>query len=233
VTKPQGEELSKGCGQLEVTVAEDGRISLTALCLKTDSWEDYQAFKLLAREAGDRGDVKACRRYLRAALMCLFSHFEGVVNEITANKSIVVIGNSKSLSARAQAIGLEAGRRTRVPFVNFRLGKYLRDLVAHPGIEKAFRERGTTRTLNGCSVYEDLTMKTIQDLEGTVAPWIEAVCSAFGVERFPGQQSVDEFADALKELAPDATVDSRSRTQRDVDLQVIKRVSSATAEDEE
>ena len=68
--------------QIRCEIKDNGDIQLACFCLKIDRWLDYLAFKQEAREAFARQDVKAYARYLRAALLCLFAHTEGVVNEI-------------------------------------------------------------------------------------------------------------------------------------------------------
>jgi hypothetical protein len=58
--------------QIRVEVKDNGDINIVRLCLATDSWLDYLAFKEDARGAFARGDVKACARFLRAgATRCI------------------------------------------------------------------------------------------------------------------------------------------------------------------
>jgi hypothetical protein len=57
---------------------------IVAWCLKTDSWEDYLAFKKLAADAAAGHEEKEERRYLRAALVSIFCHVEAVINDIYA-----------------------------------------------------------------------------------------------------------------------------------------------------
>ena len=210
--------LTKGNRQIDVEIGPDGRTELVACCLKTDSWEDYLAFKAQAAEAVDRGDRKGARRNLRAALVSLFSHVEGVVHEIYGAHKIARTYPGESLSARIGNIACQAAQKVTVPRPNFRLGKYLRDIVAHPGIEKTFCEAGSQTVLTECTLYEFLDLATVEQLEGAITPWLAAVCTAFVVQRFPGENEVDTFVEGLREGSPDAIVEWKSKTERSVDL---------------
>jgi len=68
--------------QIRAEIQENGDLKLACFCLKTDSWLDYLAFKEDAKHALANGDIRAYCRFLRAALVCLFAHTEGVVNPL-------------------------------------------------------------------------------------------------------------------------------------------------------
>ena len=53
--------LTKGNTLLEVEIQSDGGMQIVGCYLKTDSWEDYEAFKAQATEAQGRGDRKLTR----------------------------------------------------------------------------------------------------------------------------------------------------------------------------
>ena len=68
--------------QVIVTIDPEGVVQIAAYCLTTDSWQDYLSFRDEAREALRRADRRRANRNLRAALLSLFSHVEGVLNNI-------------------------------------------------------------------------------------------------------------------------------------------------------
>ena len=111
--------LTKGNRRLEVEIQEDGRVEIVACCLKTDSWEDYLAFKSRAIEADACDDLKSTRCYLRAALVSLFSHVEGVINEIYDAQPIKQIFPGNTFPARFGNVTREAEKRRYVPRLNF------------------------------------------------------------------------------------------------------------------
>ncbi len=91
-----------------------GTATASVYCLKTDAWNDYLALMRDAEAASKDGRVRDMNRFLRAAITCLFSHVEGVVNDIVEQKSIV--GKRQSLCEKAWAIrsGSRAVRRDSV-----------------------------------------------------------------------------------------------------------------------
>ena len=164
-------------------VVKNGTATMGVYCLKTDSWNDYLAFVNDAEAASKQGRFRDVNRFLRAALTCLFSHVEGVVNDIFEQKSIP--GNRQSLCEKALAIASVARRYAAIPFVNFRLEKQMRDLVAHPGITKAFSDPSSKKTrLDQNEVFERLSIDTLRGLEQRISPWLDAVCSALKVDRY-------------------------------------------------
>ncbi len=69
--------------------------------------------------------------------------------------------------------------------LNFRLGKYLRDIVAHGGLTKEYEgDHGNKETLTEDSVFEKLSVPTLERLEAMITPWLDRVCKALEVERF-------------------------------------------------
>jgi hypothetical protein len=156
--------------------------TLGVYCLKTDSWTDYLAFMADAELALATGRMRDMNRYLRAALTSLFEHVEGVVNDIYSEKALP--GKRRSLCEKAQTIAAIAGKSMAVPFVNFRFEKYLRDLIAHPGITKAFSDPSKAKLeLGEEEVFERLSIETLRELERRVSPWLDAVCVALKVNR--------------------------------------------------
>ena len=164
-------------------VVKGDSATMGVYCLKTASWEDYLAFMTDAESATKEGRVRDANRVLRAAVTCLFSHVEGVVNDVYAQRSMP--GKHHSLCEKAQAVALAAARRASIPFAEFRLEKQLRDLVAHPGITKAFSDPASKKTrLDQGDVFDRLSTDTLRNLERRISPWLDAICGALGVDRF-------------------------------------------------
>jgi hypothetical protein len=170
--------------KLTFLIETDGSVTFPAYCLKTDSWDDYRAFMEDAEAATQNGNTRQANRFLRAALTCLFSHVEGVVNDIYSQRTIPEHYSGGRLCDRTRNIGREAGKYGRIPFINFRIEKHLRDLIAHPGISIAFSNRDAEpETLDQDAVFDKLSLDTLRKLESRIAPWLDAVCVALKVER--------------------------------------------------
>ncbi len=186
--------------QILCEIEDNGDIKIASYCLRTDSSLDYLAFKEEAKQALAKSDIKAYARFLRAALICLFSHAEGVVNEIYQKHKIPAVFNGNRFCDRTRNIAAEASKRGKVPSVNFRLEKHLRDLIAHPGIEIAFQSpEGQKETLDYGATYQRLDLKALESLEAQMSPWIDAVCSAFGVSRVEDtDKAISDFVQELR-----------------------------------
>ncbi len=192
--------------KLIITIHPDGDTTIAAYCLKTDIWHDYLTFKEDAKQAISRNDLRNANRYLRVSVLCLFSHLEAVVNDIVNRKSIPEIYGSR-LCDRTKSIRSEAEKFGRVPYLNFRLEKMLRDLVAHPGVTKDFVQNDETETLDSASVFEKLDLQTLEALERKISPWIDTVCRLLNVERFSDTAKiVGEFSGKLLPERPTTEV---------------------------
>ena len=224
--------LTKGNSLIEVNILEDGRIEMVACCLKTDSWEDYLAFKSQAAEADACGEKKDSRRYLRAALVSLFSHLDGVLNEIYDAHEIPIIDEGNSIFVRIKNIEYEAKERGEIiPRFRCRLGKYLRDIVAHPGIEKIYRERDKNTTLTDITLYEFLDLTTLKQIEFDITKWLDTICSVFKVSRFPAENELNQLVDEMLRTHLDGIVEQKSKTERLIDLNAFKIVIIDTTRD--
>lgn len=160
-----------------IKIGPDGNVSIASYCLRTDSWHDYLAFMRDAELAAAKGSARNSNRYLRAALSSLFSHIDGVANAIGSQRSIPNFIERAPLCDRTFAIGNEARKHGPLPYINFRIEKHLRNLIAHPPFEQ-----------DGDSgqqvVFEKLDVPTLRKLEKQIDPWLDAVCKNLGVDRF-------------------------------------------------
>jgi len=186
--------------EIEIIIDRDGTVRFFAYCLRTDSWHDYKAFLAEAKQAQDAGNHHAANRSLRAALLFFFAHMEGVLIHICAEKKISDKGRLCDITKRVEA---EAGKfDSDIVSLNFRLGKHLRDIVAHGGLTKEFEdEHGQKETLTQDSVFEKLSVVTLEGLEAIISPWLDRVCQALGVERFTDIQGrCKQVAELLGEI---------------------------------
>ncbi|MDX6443123.1 MAG: hypothetical protein QOH71_197 [Blastocatellia bacterium] len=182
-----------------VTVDENGSPTVTAYCLKTDSWHDFLAFRDDARHVILEGDQRRGNRFLRAALTCLFSHLEAIVKDIGDHRQIPNLTKRQRLRLcdKTENITREAEKHGKIPVLNFRLGKHLRDLIAHPGIEIDFPNAPSGK-LDSTSVFEDLDLSTLDALEAQISSWIDAICAALGISRFTDtKQLVIELGESM------------------------------------
>jgi hypothetical protein len=174
--------------QIVITVGPDGTISSSAYCLPTDLWQDYLYFLNEAEVYDLRGKKRSANRCLRAALLCLFSHLEGMVHQICLEKTIPGSNKNDSFAVRIHSVHQEATKLGAVPAMNIRFGKSLRDIIAHPGIKKHVGDNVLTEV----SIYEELSVATLRSMGEVVNTWLEAVCSLLGIERFTDTKSLAE-----------------------------------------
>jgi hypothetical protein len=188
--------------QIRVEIKDNGDIQLVCVCLKTDSWHDYLSFKADAVRAFRAKDIKAYARFLRAALLCMFAHTEAVVNEI-CDKFQPALKN-QTLCNRISSIVKEAKKINDVPPLVFGLEKNLRDMIAHPGVEKSFDAPGTTDKVREDygATYERLDYQALERFEAQISPWLDAVCAAFHVTRLEDTETaLNQFTEELVRLA--------------------------------
>ena len=170
-------------------------VNIAAYCLTTDTWQDYLSFVSEAREAFEKSDKRRGNRSLRAALLALFSHFEGVLNNICAQIHAPNKIKNGSLRGRIDYVKNEATKYSNLPDLNFRLGKNLRDILAHPGIEKTFE---LEEKMDEISIYEKLTVESLKEIGNMIDKWLSIVTSALKMERFTDtRKMVKDFGQGL------------------------------------
>ena len=94
----------------------------------------------------------------------------------------------------------EAKKVVNVPPIVFRLEKNLRDMVAHPGVEKSFDVPGTSDRVREDygATYERLDFQALERFEAQISPWIDSICGAFGVTRLEDTEAAsNEFTEEL------------------------------------
>lgn len=180
--------------KIVVTIGTGGNTTVAAYCLKTDSWLDFLAFKTDAQQSEKEGDYRKKNRCLRAALIFLFSHLEGFVNDVEQSGQISANRGGKRLCDKTWDIACEAKKYAKIPPLNFRLGKHLRDLIAHPGIEIDFYDS----RLDSVTVYEKLDLNTLKEIESQISSWVNVVSKVLNVPRFTDtERFVTELGEKL------------------------------------
>jgi hypothetical protein len=167
----------------KIIIEKNGTAQFSAFCLRTDSWHDYKAFMTEAKQAVDAGDQRTANRLLRASLLLFFAHMEGVLSHICAEQTISNRGSLCEITKRVEAEARKVD--SAIVTLNFRLDKYLRDIVAHGGLTKMYEdEYGEKEALTQDSVFEKLSVATLEALEAIISPWLDRVCQALRVDRF-------------------------------------------------
>jgi hypothetical protein len=103
---------------VRITIEPSGSATLAAYCLKTDSWNDYLAFKEDAKQAIAQADQRNANRFFRAALICLFMHMEAVVEDIESHCVIPSVYPGGRLCDKTRNIAEEARKYGEVPYMN-------------------------------------------------------------------------------------------------------------------
>jgi hypothetical protein len=182
--------------------------TIFAVDLIGDTWDDFGYFaEQAARLEGSR-DLRLRNRYLRAAIVALFSHLDGVVSElfdVLMKESVFRAYLPKrpdfcSLKAKISVVATFLLRERAISLPNIDLNmKLLRDIVNHPSVTKEAGSAGSKDTL----VYDiaDVYGIGIGDLSATaraVDQWLSAACGAAGYERFRDTRDLcDDFTHAL------------------------------------
>jgi len=177
-----------------ITIHAEGNTEIAAYCLTTDSWQDHKFFTADAERFLASSNIRAANRSLRASLLFLFAHFEGVVDQVILEHKLQV-GQYDRLCDKTKVIRDHLPRGKRLPYLNVRLGKAIRDILVHPGIEKALAEDAVK---DETTVYSDLTLESITDLSSMIANWLDSVCRFYNTQRFTDTKNMTkELADIL------------------------------------
>lgn len=158
-------------------------IRVSAYSLRTDSWQDCMAFLADARDAQTAGNHRNANRFLRAAMLALFAHVDGVLDHICTAKGISPKG---PLCEKRNRVEMEARKIDKeIESLNVRFEKELRNIIAHGGLVKEYEdEHGHRIRLSEASVYEQLSVRSLERIVAILNPWLDRVCQVLAVERF-------------------------------------------------
>jgi len=166
-----------------ITIKGDGfgGFKIEALSLSDDSWQDYKYFLKTAKKSDKDGEIRKKNRELRAGLLCLFAHLEAVVNYIydVKNDELKSFKNQESLDKRTKHIGeIIKSKKIRLPYINFKEGKKMRNIIAHPdGKTKKGNE------IDSRKIFNDLNVETLEELGLMIKDWLDVVCDYFKIAR--------------------------------------------------
>jgi hypothetical protein len=107
---------------------------------------------------------------------------------------------NQTLGDRISIIVNEAKKIVNVPPIVFRLEKNLRDMIAHPGVEKGFDVPGTSDRVREdySATYERLDFQALERFEAQISPWIDVIYGAFGITRLEDTEAaLNEFTEIL------------------------------------
>ena len=173
----------------------DGTVKGGAYCLSTDSWQDHVHFMREAEALAKTGDARSANRALRASLLFLFAHLEGVVDRLVEAKDLPS-EQLPRLCDRTRAIKNATQYPTRLPPINFRLEKAIRDILVHPGIEKVLADESR---IDQATIYSELTLPVLKKISADIARWLEAACRDAGIKRMSDTKGL--LSDFISELA--------------------------------
>jgi len=160
---------------------------VSAYCLKTDLWQDFQQFRKEAEEYAAAGNARSKNRCLRAGLLCLYAHTEGVISDVILKMGLDEKLLRGAFLKQCEAIEtyLKDSGKTPPSFRDF--GKAIRNTIAHPGEDK---DHGLP--------FSELTLAALDDFEKGISGWLDFVCSSTGVGRFSDtKKPVEDFTAAL------------------------------------
>jgi hypothetical protein len=195
--------------RLQVTIAPEGaNVEVAAIDLAGDSWADFSHHLDTASQAEARGQMHHKNRSLRAAVISLAAHVEGVVNNVCARltspgNALPKLNLSKqqqTFRGKIDALATHAREEmaTMLPPIPMRF-KLVRDIIAHPGITKTDRETEPQKheTLTEIEVY-DLSVDEVRRQGVAISTWLDRLCETYDMERVENTEgSVRELAEAL------------------------------------
>lgn len=171
---------------------------VSAYCLKTDSWHDFESFLSDAKKMDAAGELRKRNRFLRAGLYSLFSHFDAFVEEVCESQKLCESSHDIPLYKKSLAIRdcLKTMGHS-LPPLDFRFGKGLRDVTAHPtSMPSALR--GLERENHIALLYETLSLQMLEELGKQIGDWCDAVSQITQHPRFSNtKQAVTRIAEKL------------------------------------
>ena len=178
-----------------ITPSDDGEhVTIAAIDLTGDAWEDYLHYIDLARRSESSNDFHRANRALRAAVINLIAHLEGVVSGLHEKlvESRPDFRTSKRLNQnrctlKEQIVDLrrhaQESRGRRLPYLRLRM-KALRDILAHPRISKIDPDSNAAnpRYLSEVDLF-DLSVKMLVPDGNHISSWLDALCTIYGYTR--------------------------------------------------
>jgi hypothetical protein len=196
--------------KIRITIPAAGNpVTIKAVDLTGATWHDYGYYLAEAERANAAGDAVATNRALRAALINLFAHLEGVVAGL--HSGLVRAGSDFMPTKRSdrryctlkdQVNDLcnyaerRMNRRLDPPRMHYKL---LRDIVVHPSITKTAWDFEANKEVDLSEVdLFELSVDGLRDEGKRFDKWLDQVCSSYGFSRFHDTYGLcKNFADPL------------------------------------
>jgi hypothetical protein len=183
----------------------DGTV-IFALDLISDTWGDYLYFLQASIQCEKERQFEFRNRYLRAAMMNLFAHLDGVVsgvcNELVKEGCIGTrFGDNEqekcSVKAKIFAIRdyFKLKRKRNLPYIKLEL-KPIRDIINHPSVTKPGSGK-TSVVLDHVDVY-GVDIREVDEAGKQIDRWLNQVCNLTGYQRLiDTKAAIEKFQAAL------------------------------------
>ena len=172
-------------------------ISVFAVDLISDTWEDSGYFLEKVHDCEKSFDLALRHRFLRASISSLFSHLEGVVAEVYRKLNLDQLWRTdptwkkrgKELRCKLK-LKIDMIRdyidRNRLPSVgelDVKL-KLIRDILQHPHIEKRIEEDDpSSETLTQIDIY-NVESAEVAAARCAIDTWLNQLCASVKYDRF-------------------------------------------------
>ncbi len=171
---------------VSVDIGQGGKIAISVIDLIGDLWSDFRYFMAEAASSDQHEDPHARNRNLRAALVCLMAHTEGVISGIIEKIDRVArvdLVTDACFTKKVEGLrGHAAARGGRIPYLDLRC-KALRDVLVHPGIKRTYRTSTTSKETVGDSDLYDLTVMSLEYDGASVDRWLQEICELYNYIR--------------------------------------------------
>jgi regulator of replication initiation timing len=171
----------------------DGHVTIKAVDLTGDAWDDYLYYIEQARRSQLSNDLHGTNRALRAALGNLIAHLEGVVSGVhlklqkSRNDFKPLKRPDGRCTLKSQILDLRKHAREQMsrplPYLRLHL-KPLRDILVHPTITKTDRDEATGAKIELSELdLFDLTLSRLSTDGNHVSQWLDRLCALYGYKR--------------------------------------------------
>lgn len=190
--------------KVEIIISDGGHVTIKAVDLTGDVWDDYLHYIEQARGSQSSNDLHGTNRGLRAALGNLIAHLEGVVSGLYLKlqstrsdfKPLKRPDGRCTLKVQISDLRKHARQQMRrhLPYLRLRL-KALRDILVHPTITKIDPDGppGYKIELSEVDLF-DLTISTLSADGEHISQWLDRVCTLYSYTRIHDTRKiVDDF----------------------------------------
>ena len=169
--------------KLTVRISRSGdNITIKGLCLKSDLWEDWKFFLSAAKRDLLNDNIRGGNRNLRAALLCLFGHIEGSLNDFIYKSSIPNSKLKETFINKCEILTEKAS----IELPDTKDLKKIRNIVVHPGGKK-----------NDSVVFDKLSLSYLDGFGGRISGWLDAISASLNIPRFTDTKNFVSVSDNL------------------------------------